>query len=540
MLPLYSMPKSPLIYALAAASLLCGGCKKDFGLENAVLPPWQPVVAVPLATGSYSAADIIDTLESDVEFVTDASGLISLLYRGDLFSVNAADLLQIPNQVETVTFTLTPAQTAVLSNGQPVSVQQTLAVPVEVPLDNLGNEVRLDRVFFTSGTVSVTLAPLGSVQVAGDVELPQLLVGGTPQELLLADNGNTQTANVGQGVLTLTGADENTLTVQLSATLTPQNYSGEDTFTFTISLQDLAFSRIEGYFGNLTLSTDRDSIELSPYENLEGTLFLENPTIRLITTSTFGLPVEIEFEDFESINLETGETASLTGPGFPNPYQIAGATAVSEPAVNTLLLNNANSNINDLLNFAPKVIVGRIEATSNPDNNAQAVNFIDTASALQVDIDLELPLWGRGSVVLRDTLELSFGETDTDDIEEIDSCVVRMRFTNGFPLNLSGQIFFTDSLFQITDSLYTGERPILQSGEVTAGEVTASGVTVNESTFTNQRLATLLEARHVILLVRAETPGFAIPESVRIQESNAIQLDLGARIYANINLNGDE
>src|SRR5690606_2084496 len=136
---------------------------------------------------------------------------------------------------------------------------------------------------------------------------------------------------------------------------------------------------------------------------------------------------------------------------------------------------------------------------SNPENNSDVVNFIDEESRLDVDVDIDIPLWGRASIFFTDTFDLKLN--DIDNVEDVDSASARFNFANGFPISLLAQVYLVDSLDQITDSLFiNGEERIISSGIVNSeGVVTQSTQTLFDVPLTNERLEVFTGSEKIIL-----------------------------------------
>lgn len=526
--------------------IITAGCVKDLtSPEDLKIPFWQPVIAVPLASGSFSVADILDTIPEAVSIDINEEGLISLNYSGSLYSLKPNEILVIPNQSFDETHSIPLSDQTALIAGESINVEETISFPVVIPMDNNGDEIRLDKLYFKSGTLFYYVGV--SEHLSGSATLIISELRNQQDEIFQADISftsgiNTVELDLSNYTLDLTeSGSDNEISIGVSAVINAsENFStGNAELFYGSSMDNIEFKRIEGYFGNLTLSSDRDSLELNFFENISGYINLVDPKITIEVINTFGLSAEIEFEDFESYSPSTGQTVELTGEGFQNPFTVNEATDVNVPATVFMEINAGNSNLNALLNTTPKTIYGKINGTSNPENNTSMVNFIDEESELNINFDLDIPMWGRAEVVFADTFDLAL--SDIENVEEIDSASVRFIFDNGFPIDMVAQLYFLDSLGQVIDSLFTNSNGrLLESGLINSDdEVIAPVKTLFDVPLTNERLEIFTSVNRIILKSSVSTNGVDEDEDVKFFDHYRLDFKLAVKVFPKINLNDD-
>ena len=524
--------------------LVTFSCKKDPIIPKDIkIPHWKPVIAVPLVTGDFTVADIMDTIPDNNSIEVNEEGLISLVYSGNLYSLKPGDILEIPDQEYEENYTIPMSEQMELLEGLSVSVSEEASFPFNIPLDDEGNEIRLDRLYFKTGTIRCFTDLSENLEGNVSLTIEELIgPGGEVFELDLQTNTGEADIEVPLSgyVLDLTDTGENeelTITAEGNLTASEEFSPGNAELSFGAEIEDLVFERLEGYFGNLTLSTDQDSIELSIFDNSSGNVHLVEPNIELKIKHSFGLSARVDFVDFESVNTESGEVYPIEGPGFPNPIIVNAANSIDEPSVDTYNINAQNSNMNELLEITPKVIYGRVEATSNPENDPSEVNFIDEDSELNIDIDVNIPMWGRSEVFFADTFDLALDEIE--DVEEIDSASVRFIFDNGFPVELLAQLYTLDSLNVVTDSLFDDSNDLSGAQTNSNGIVSTATKTLFDVRVNRDRLNSLIDSESIFLRTSVNTTGVADEQNVRFYDYYRLGFNCGIKVYPTVDLNDD-
>ncbi|MEK6616115.1 MAG: hypothetical protein AABZ32_08405, partial [Bacteroidota bacterium] len=95
--------KSTLLIAsllfMAIIVFTISSCIKDnFELDKLVKTEWNPNIAVPLVYSSLTVQDILTKGDQQGLIVVGSDNFCTLVYKGNLFSLLASDLLNLPNQ----------------------------------------------------------------------------------------------------------------------------------------------------------------------------------------------------------------------------------------------------------------------------------------------------------------------------------------------------------------------------------------------------------------------------------------------------------
>ncbi|MBK6987173.1 MAG: hypothetical protein IPH33_02425 [Bacteroidetes bacterium] len=96
-----------ILFSLFGVILLIQACVKDndFEFDKIASANWNPDLAVPLIHTEMSIQDIIGTTESDI-FSVDSNHLVSLIYRGNIYSMSGSGFLSMVDQNDNTPFTI--------------------------------------------------------------------------------------------------------------------------------------------------------------------------------------------------------------------------------------------------------------------------------------------------------------------------------------------------------------------------------------------------------------------------------------------------
>jgi len=137
-------------------------------------------------------------------------------------------------------------------------------------------------------------------------------------------------------------------------------------------------------------------------------------------------------------------------PAVENPFT---------PSITSFLLNNSNSNIEDLISNLPDQMKYSFDVFINPYGNASNYHdFAYDSSALSADLDVALPLsFFASNLLLADTFDFSMEPTDPGD-PAIKNGTFTLIINNGFPIDGQPQIYFCDENYNVIDSLFNSPQ----------------------------------------------------------------------------------
>ena len=256
-----------------------------------------------------------------------------------------------------------------------------------------------------------------------------------------------------------------------------ESFSENDQIQIDISIEDLEFSYVEGYFGQIEQEVEQDEMDfdVSILEEIAPNLYLETPNLRFTVDNAIGVPFEI---DLDLLGINDDESIPLNGPNIQAQGLMSTITD----------FNNSNSQLSDMISISPSQILYSGSVLSNPNGNIGLINSITTGSDIKIGFELDLPLHFRLEDAKRtDTLDLDFGgeNDDTTEADYVDSVILKLHTENEFPLDIDLMILFTDSVSGlILDSL---DVEMLDAAEVDEDGRTISANIYDSNIILNSR-----------------------------------------------------
>ena len=123
----------------------------DFNYDKIASSSWNPDVAVPLIHSNLDIKDIIAISDSNT-FSIGADHLVTLIYRGNIYSIKGDDFLPVIDQSDNQNFILNNSDSTILYNTGNVSKIVTRILPYIFP----GGEL-IDSIFVKSGSLNVNI-----------------------------------------------------------------------------------------------------------------------------------------------------------------------------------------------------------------------------------------------------------------------------------------------------------------------------------------------------------------------------------------------
>ena len=540
----FNFKKSSIVIAsILGATIIISSiqsCVKDnFELNKLASTTWNPNLAVPLVYSSLTVQDILTKEDTQGQILVGTDNFCTLVYKGNLFSLLASDLIHIPDQNPTpyTTPSLTPAQIAALSTNGTVTVP--FSQTVNFISGTTAPNPKVDSITFKSGDIGISLS--SDFKFNGNilVTIPSAKKNGVvfSQVLPLVYSGTVPVlANANYNLtgytfdMTMGGTTFNQFVVNYAVTLTGTGTPplASDVVTLNQSLSNMQFGRIYGDIGQVALSPDKDTVEISIFKNAlgMGSFSLVDPSVKVVITNSYGVPIVASISQLEGY---TPPALAYPITGSPNPLPIYSPTwaQIGQTATGSYTLNNTNSNIVSVINNVPKNVVYQINSLSNPAGPTNN-NFVLDTSRFKVDMELDLPLWGTAKDFwLVDTVHFKLDQTISDDVE---SAMFRMYNSNGFPIDVDMQVYFVDTLYNVLDSLVIPNQLILNSGVVSpvTGMVTSPTQKIYDAYVDRPRLLNLKNSKYILIRAVAATTN-AGSSNVKIYSTYRLDVKLGVQ-----------
>ena len=342
--------------------------------------------------------------------------------------------------------------TAVFPNQQVLN--DTLTVDVE-----LGNGEELETFILNDGELSISIDYQIQESAKLFIELPYVTKSGVSFiDSINVASGPTivsETFNLSGYEFDLTrgGQGFNSIETRVRADVVSSGlvvpFDTSNVVIADVSMQNIDPLFIDGYFGNQTLTMDRDtlSFDIGSSDIFENMSFAE-PTITLGFHNTFGIPMRISSLDLIMKN-DTEEKILDATNVIPFDITKSNISSPSIPVTSEMVLNQ-NTNIAELINLWPNEVVTELEGGLNP--NGREYNYAMDTSRMDVTLDLRMPLYGQISGFnITDTIDV--GSSMANLFEKVVRASLRSNANNGFPLEALVKFYITDENYIILDSL---------------------------------------------------------------------------------------
>jgi len=159
-----------------------------------------------------------------------------------------------------------------------------------------------------------------------------------------------------------------------------------------------------------------------------------------------------------------GEILPIFGEGIEDGIDFNYPTLdeVGQTKTTTYAFSKENSNIDTLLGSKPIAIDYDFDATTNPDNISTIRGFVTDESEYVVNVDVELPIFGRADRFLAvDSFDVNFSSYDN-----VESAEFKVVSENGIPLEIAMQMYFVDANDNVLDSLLMDDLTLIEAAPV--------------------------------------------------------------------------
>jgi hypothetical protein len=509
---------------------------------------WTPTFEGPVAYGNLSLNDILTRADTAGLIFTDDSGQIIFAYEGALDAINANEWVTIPPQEFKEILFSTPVDIPGIVFGSP-GTERAFTITDDYQFVFKGDE-RIDSMLLDEGSLIVNVR--SSIHHIANIYLssPNIFMpnGDTLNEIIpisdaSGDFTSSSSFSLDGGKLILDNSNPDSLFIALHFILVVIS-SGADILAseavnITLNMGILRLNSAYGSIGQYdTLLLKDQELNIDLFQgNFSGSVRFNDPRLTMNVHNSFGLPIAFGFENtwaqMKDGSINTLEIIPdlfiLNAPGIENPQEIVSST---------ISINRDGSNIEDFFTTDLRKLVYSVRLVTNPVWADTYYNFFTNASEVSVDYDFELPMNLRvNDLVLQDTIDFSLSLDDEDMKLDINALQVRIETDNGMPVDVSLQVYFEDSSYNILDSLYSdGNRQILISGELDpTGRVIAPTNNISIIDLSQGKIDNILDAAYALIQVTAETTNSG-QSDVRFFSDYNIGFKLGTRVEAAIEI----
>lgn len=511
------MLKYLLLLLLLLGLLACDGLLDDLThideLGN------RPEVAVPLVDSRVNLAGLVGEIDDRVTLTVDADGLLRFNYRDTVPAVNSDLVFQ---------------QLRDLARGIPLIItRRRQALPFPFPGD-----VRISSLRVKSGTFVYDLPNSYNQPVTVALTIPNALRDGQPLTItgeLPAHNGNGSPPR-------LTNADRPLelagyrLDLTTDSLIVEYRIDGADGQPLdpprgtAAAFTNLEFDYVEGYFGRQPYPGVSGRLDIGFFDHyLGGDIRFVEPRITVGVNNNFGLPARAVIDRLD-VTTVTGDTVAVTGQIVEEGFVLDYPRQPGKTVRTTYIVDETNSNVQELIAAKPVSLNYRISALINPEADPRITGFLTDTSSYTATINVELPLYGAADDFgVRDSFPVNLG----DDYGEITEATFRITTDNAIPFDLSLTGTFVDSLGNELLDLSDGRLLIIGAGTVDAsGRPTATQQLVTDISFTAEEVTLLRQAAYLVINTSFATTE-AATEEVRILNTQQLRVRVGARLTIN-------
>jgi hypothetical protein len=515
----------------ASASLFTSCIKDDFDLEKIKDVEWSPELAAPLVNSSMTFKDMLDK-NTEFQVTIDNNNFCTFIYSDTLYKLHALDMITMKDQDVKYTFAMDSSQQVIFNQVGDLSYSESQHISFKPDVN-----AEIDSILFKSGRFIVDITSTFRQDISIRITMPGLKKNGVAfsRNVLLSYQGSLPLTNqinldLSGYLLDVTnnGTAVNDLTVdykiQVTGSVNPA--SATENLVVDGTFQNLKFRSVFGYFGNQPYSSASDTLPFNFFNTHPGigNFTLADPKIKVSLINSIGIPVHATIPSF----MASSQGASYTiNSGIPNPLPVFSPTVsqIGQSLTGSFELNNSNSNLVSVISHLPDYFIYMVGVQTNPDGNISQ-NFITDTSSLSIYASVELPLYGSAmDFVITDTTDFKI-----DNIDRIESLALRTCFTNGFPVDMQVQVYFTDENFHVLDSLITNDSRVLESAAINmaTGKTTAATVKTTDILFDQQHIQRIQHAKKIITKGGAATINNG-NTNVKIYADYTLGVRIGAR-----------
>ncbi len=506
----------------------------DFEFDKLAKNQFDPSIAAPFINSRLTLQDILKDTSGIVQVNSDNT--LKLIYNSNnLVSIMAKDLFEIPNQslfTDTANMVFPPiaaGDSIYVAITKPFEFTNMPKPDQRLDLVSIKNAViKLDIISEINHSCKLVLKSSSITYANGDsleVVIPITYTGGPSTHV----NKDIDISGCKINFNNSPGHKNELMFFYKTVIYGDGNANNPNNrLTFKSDIINIKYDKLLGYIGQYDFPLN-DTTLLSVFNTqLAGQFELNNVKISAKVDNSYGLPIEIKIDKFQAQN--GNNVVNITDFPPQNPFNLLYPTVIGQSAT-TNIPSTTSNDLANAINISPKKIIYKVTGKANPANNPLIQNFVIDTSKFNVSINVELPLEGKvGGFVLQDTLEM-----ELDKIKDVKELSFRINTTNAFPLGANVQVYFTDNLFHVLDSMITNGADVIQAGIVnpTTQLVVTPSSKLTEVSISNERLRKIENTKKLIIKARLTSYGYPA-QVIKITNNDYIDVKLGMKAKVNI------
>jgi hypothetical protein len=493
---------------------------------------WSGTYAAPLVDAELSMEDVSGFIKDIASTQVYGDKVIYFEYSRQKFSNRGRDFFSLNGLNRSHTYTLDAGEQSSLNSGAGNVVRN------ETLFWDQGNSRELDSLKFSGGTLRIDLSNAVPHDAQVSIRFPDFnpplvqTIGvpwtGSPWNRSININVSGYTARLNQG-------GHSNLRVEYSFNFTQTGgnpVNGTDAFSAALSTNNLSWDWVHGALGNWNLLQGSDSMKLGIFTNdmAAGKLSFNDARLKMRWANSVSAPINMSTNAMRMI-MEDGSSRPVSN--IPAAVMIPAAGIPTIAVRDSVYLRKTNSNVADIVEYAPHYLSWNIDANLNLPGNGRMTLFAE--SKFELFIALELPLSGIAKEIsLSDTSEFDLGLGE--EIDYIDWISFRVNVENSIPLAAGLQMVFTDNAYIPVDSLLQPYRYLIPAPNVDAnGHVVQPYREVYDIKYESARIRRIADAKHVIVRITLPTSEFnGAPVPVKITTADKLRVRMG--IHAKVSV----
>lgn len=311
----------------------------------------------------------------------------------------------------------------------------------------------------------------------------------------------------------------------------------EDSIYLTTGIQGLMPSKIEGWLGRDTISTDDEQLPLFLFEDIDGGSFdLAAARIRMELINHFGADMQFVLTDVRTENQASGQMVSMNWTGLGQALNLPSALDDApnfQPVAHSesWQLDESNSNLNELFNIQPDRLIYDLDLFINPSGIADPSGFAYRHHPIEAWMHVEIPLLlSLDGLLLIDTSDFRYSDIDPND--RLIGGTLRLFADNFMPIEAEVDLIAIDSTGTPLDTLLGTEK--IQAALLNADDRVESSLrTVIEYPLDDRAIEQLKKADRMVFKGRYSTQDR--PKRIPLYEHYRTELKLSGAFQFRIN-----
>jgi hypothetical protein len=510
---------------------------------------WEPSLAAPIAFGDLEMIDALNTYDSVGRLQVNKDGFLSLMYFETAESDTVSEIMDIGNQQ----LQQSMPSSAIDFTGFGSGDQMTVDYSYDLHFDLFNPDAEIDSIWLDNGHLSLAAVSTYEHAIQLTITLPTVRKDGVPYSdtLSMMPYGDSdQSMNnsiVGYHAdMTQTSLGYNEIPVEVEMKIIHSGGNNTGDLEFQIDMINPDHEAMFGYFGHNTLIYESGKIDIDLFDPGDewdiDDFWFEDPKFKVNYRNSYGIPTNFYFDSVMAYSSYYDQTYDILdyGAGLPmdslDPYNVTYTDQFGIYAEDSLVLNNNNSNISEVIQQRPAWFKFIAHAHTNPGPVATHENFVWDDSRFIADVEVELPLWGYiDRFHGMDTMDFNL-EEEFEDPGVIKRLMLRINIENGLPAEAEAQAYFLDENHMIIDSVIKDpDGRILASAEVDSdGKVISKTLKTTDITVTGEMLENIMSTKYLLYRANASTTNAAQDELIKVYPEYGV--DFSAAIEADLDV----